>query len=48
MVHSKRNRARGRRNPRRSSEAEDLGHPVLGAEELLRFARIKEMLQAGS
>jgi hypothetical protein len=28
-------------------EAEDLGHPVLGAEELLRFARIKEMLQAG-
>jgi hypothetical protein len=28
-------------------EDEDLGHPVIGAEELLRFARIKEMLQAG-
>lgn len=28
-------------------EDEDLGHPVLGAEELLRFARTKEMLQAG-
>ena len=29
-------------------EGDDLGHPVLGVEELLRFASIKEMLQAGN